>query len=75
MGKELYRMTINICDRCKKEKKIEGVIPISFYSEGKRCSRRLDLCENCIQDYYSLVSNPRDEYELLLGTKFMNTHE
>ena len=68
-------MTITICDRCKKEKKIEGVIPIRFYSEGRQCSRRLDLCENCLLDYTEIVSKSCSEHELLVCTKFINTYE
>lgn len=68
-------MTITICDRCKKEKKIDGVIPVRYYNDGKQCTRRLDLCEHCVLDYYNIVSKQTSEYELLLGTKFMNTYE
>lgn len=75
MGKELYRMTITKCDRCEKEATIEKTIQIGFYSNGRASTKRVDLCANCLCEYFDTVGKQLHEYELLLCTKYMKTHE
>lgn len=68
-------MIITKCDRCKKEADIEDVIQIGFYSDGRPSTKKVDLCAKCLRDYYNMVPTQLAEYELLLGTKFLNTNE
>lgn len=75
MGKELYRMTITKCDRCEKEAIIEKTIQIEFYSNGRPTTKIVDLCITCLHQYFEMVGKNLSEYELLLCTKYMNTHE